>query len=116
MGRKHENLIKIFHLKLSESVPNARFFKRDTGKFLKLSVLKDFRNFHKHFITINRPGMADGYILLSSKHIECEFKTGKDSLNKQQKAWRDLCTSLKIPFYTINEFNIDSVIKEISTM
>ena len=97
--RKHQNLIKIFKLKIQKEFPGIRLFDRHVGQFLSTRFANDLikgdctkYDFKNYIISINKPGMADCYALLPSEsgliHLEFEFKTGNAVQSNNQKVWQ----------------------------
>lgn len=97
--KKHQELLKNVKFALQQKYPEAKIFDRHVGVFRYLRS--------NGIIKINKPGMADIWMLYKGNHYEFEIKTNKAKQTKEQKQWEKVVTDCGSYYYVIR--SIDDV-------
>ena len=83
--KEHQKLLKEVMISIQKMYPEARAFERHVGVFRYLRS--------NGIIKINKPGMADLWLIYKGHHFEIEIKTRNAKQTKEQKNWEKTITS-----------------------
>lgn len=95
--KKHQKLLKDVMLALQKKYPKARIFERHVGVFRLLRS--------SGIVRINKPGMADLWMLYNGKHYEFEIKSGKSKQTKDQKNWEKIVKDCGCNYFILRDLS-----------